>query len=200
MNRREFVVTLVLLLVGAALVLLAGTQTWISGGGSGPDPMTDHVQGNSGASAARALGLVALAAVLGVPATRGWLRRIVGALLGLVGLGTVASSLVFRATVGYVVPGDGTVPVPQTVSPTLWPYVSVLGGVLITVVGVLTAVRGQRWPGMGARYDAPAKRPSADDTWSALDRGEDPTDPGAAPSGAAEHNGQSSRQQSEHER
>ena len=55
------------------------------------------------------------------------------------------------------------------------------GGALVAVAGAATLARGPAWPGMGARYDAPARPAPARredtpiDQWRALDRGEDPT-------------------------
>lgn len=47
-------------------------------------------------------------------------------------------------------------------------------GALLAAAGVLVAVRGPRWPALGAKYEAPAA-PTDRDAWDALDRGEDPT-------------------------
>jgi len=61
----------------------------------------------------------------------------------------------------------------------LWWLVSVTGGVVLAVGGILTAARGARWPGMSARYERSAPRKAAEDDpsalWKSLDRGEDPT-------------------------
>ena len=69
----------------------------------------------------------------------------------------------------------------------------VLSGLLSAISGVLVASRGHRWGGMSAKYDAPVddgtaadRQDSAEDAerarlradaslWSALDRGDDPT-------------------------
>jgi hypothetical protein len=61
-----------------------------------------------------------------------------------------------------------------------WWIPSLAGGVLLAAAGLLTVVRGRRWPGMSARYDRPgtAPPPAGDDPasmWKALDRGDDPT-------------------------
>ncbi|WP_042367160.1 Trp biosynthesis-associated membrane protein, partial [Streptacidiphilus neutrinimicus] len=80
-----------------------------------------------------------------------------------------------------------------SVTHSAWPWFAALGGVLVVGAGVLTVLRGAAWPGMSARYDAPAGKRSAAgprrgaaakapagqatpaDLWKALDRGEDPT-------------------------
>jgi hypothetical protein len=60
-----------------------------------------------------------------------------------------------------------------------WWVLSLVGGVLLAASGLLTAVRGRRWPGMSSRYERPGPaRPATDDPaslWKALDRGDDPT-------------------------
>ena len=48
-------------------------------------------------------------------------------------------------------------------------------GVLLAVTGVLVAIRGPRWPALGARYEVPGRPPADRDVWAAQDRGEDPT-------------------------
>lgn len=59
--------------------------------------------------------------------------------------------------------------------------------IALLAAGVLTAVRGTRWPGLTRRYGDAAGAESGGepvDLWRALDRGEDPTT-GAATSGDA---------------
>jgi uncharacterized membrane protein (TIGR02234 family) len=70
--------------------------------------------------------------------------------------------------------------VPHVAVHAVWPVLSAICGVLVVAAGVLIAVRGHRWQGMSARYEAqparadnPVKAAAA--LWSALDRGEDPT-------------------------
>jgi uncharacterized membrane protein (TIGR02234 family) len=66
---------------------------------------------------------------------------------------------------------------------------AIAAGVLGAAAGLLAVLRGAGWPAMGRRYEragadtarGPA-RPLTDDdraqaAWTALDRGEDPTDP-----------------------
>jgi uncharacterized membrane protein (TIGR02234 family) len=74
-----------------------------------------------------------------------------------------------------------------------WAVLSCLCGVLVLLAGALVAWRGHRWGAMSAKYEAPvgegqpaARFESAEDAersrlradasmWSALDRGDDPT-------------------------
>ncbi|MBM7787523.1 Trp biosynthesis-associated membrane protein [Tenggerimyces flavus] len=169
--RRELLVGIGLVLVGSALALLASTQVWLSAG--------VPVQGATGrtmSSGAFALALVGLAGLVAVFATRGVARRVVGVLVVLAGAGLVWMSVWGWGWVA-VDTDPGIAADPQPWGPTAWPWVSVAGGVLVLLGGLLTVLRGGRWPGMSSRYDRPSSqtRSGEDDTWRALDRGEDPT-------------------------
>jgi uncharacterized membrane protein (TIGR02234 family) len=172
-------------LVSGAVVLLAQGRTWARiDGAFGPRAMSGRVF----TGALTTLGLVALAGVVAVAATRRRSRVPVGLALAVCGAAVVAIALdairdtegpvyaAYRApaAVGEVV---AVAPVAWPVHETAWPYATVGAGLLLAATGVLVAVRGPRWAALGARYDAPtAPRPRTDaDLWSALDRGEDPT-------------------------
>jgi len=149
---RELAAACALTLAGALVVLLAGGQRWV------PAHLADPTTGSRLAPAAHALALVALAGVVALLAARRWGRIVVGA--ALVVTGVVIASV--------AVPRLGTAGV-------LWPALTRLGGLLVLAAGALTVFRGRTWPALGARYDAPAARPTDADAWAALDRGEDPT-------------------------
>lgn len=171
------------LLLAAAALWLSSSVTWIAA--TGPEE-----KGNTGGelvSALLPLAGLALAAVAAVLATSGWLRRVVGVLIGLAGLWaawlTVAPvhpvhhgldvlpddirAAILRAdteVTGQVVLGRGLVG---------------LAAVLLLCAAALLVWRGQRMPKLGAKYQAPgAERPPPDpdrELWEKLDRGEDPT-------------------------
>lgn len=110
-----------------------------------------------------------LALVLGVVATRGWARVVVGVLLALLGL-SVAVGYTW-ATVGGS--GEGEVSA-----------LAILGGALAALVGGWTVRRGRTWPSMGSRYEragAASRRAPRLSDWEALDRGIDPTTDPADP-------------------
>lgn len=174
-GRRELVVGLAVILAGAALVLLAGTQPWAtvptSGSVAEPASVEAALKGSAISPGARALGLVGLAGIVALLATRRVGRRVVGVLLALAGLAVCGLSLFWTADPPALL-GDASTAVERT----YWSWVSVAGGVLLLAGGVLAAIRSSRWPGMGSRYDAPARaKAKDDDPWAALDRGEDPT-------------------------
>jgi uncharacterized membrane protein (TIGR02234 family) len=139
-----------------------------------------------------ALGLVGLAGVVGLLATRRWGRLAVGAVLAAAGLAVAVTSvprvavpgaaevrdvLVDSGKAGGVAPGAA---VTATAVPA-WPLLAALGGLLLAAGGVAVVLRGRHWPTMSTRYEKPAARPAAAPTdaglWDALDRGHDPTAP-----------------------
>jgi uncharacterized membrane protein (TIGR02234 family) len=191
------------------------------------------VSGNDLVPVAEALALAALAGLIAVIATRGVARRAVGVLLALFGAGAGAAALtaVTAATVLSVAAGKvaspesaalsgsagsttsgssgsgavviGGTPGHAIMSGTPWQAAVIVGALLIFAAGLATALRGQDWPVMSARYDAPgaheaaaadspadqgrAARPSdAASMWESLNGGEDPTeDDPADPADAA---------------
>ncbi len=195
--RRELVAALAAAALGAALTLLAGGQAWaeITARRRPPlPPVTAVVTGGEAAPLAPAAALVLLAAAGALLAVRGAGRVAVGLLMVLAGAGIAWSS-------GRVLGGADVVSdrlrsfgVPASaltvdVAPT-WPVVAVVGSVLGIAAGLLAVVRGRRWPAMGRRYErsagtafgavpplpAAADEQRAQSAWTALDRGEDPTE------------------------
>lgn len=164
-------------LLSGALILLAAGRPWVDV--SYPDrPRT--VSGSAFVGSLTTWGLVALAGVVAVAATRRWGRIPVGGALVAAGASVAALSVDVIRDVELRVLEDAVLRrlthAPTAVELTGWPYVAVLAGGLLALTGVLVAARGPRWAGLSAKYDAPADRPRTDaDLWAALDRGEDPT-------------------------
>ena len=200
--RRELVAALVAAALGAALTLLAGGQAWaeITARRQPPlPPVTAAVTGGEAAPLAPAAALVLIAAAGALLAVRGTGRVVVGLLMVLAGVGIAWSS--GRVLGGADVVSDRLrsfgVPASALTSDlaATWPVLAVVGGGLGIAAGLLAVVRGRRWPAMGRRYErsdgtAPgAARPvpaatdeqRAQSAWTALDRGEDPTDGPADP-------------------
>jgi uncharacterized membrane protein (TIGR02234 family) len=189
-----FALALLLDLLGAGGALLVSTRTWqtITVPRSAPLPDVEvGISGRTVDSAPTALALVALAAVVAVLATRGLARRIVGGVLALAGVGLIWRALVSADAVSaqraraLVSERKATVDV-STVVPYVdmhgaWPVVTVLCGVLVAGSGAFIAWRGHHWQVMSARYEAQPSEPEdqaklAASLWTAIDRGEDPTD------------------------
>ncbi|MFV2009219.1 MULTISPECIES: Trp biosynthesis-associated membrane protein [unclassified Micromonospora] len=192
-------------LAGAGLVLYAAGRDWAVEVTGRPVPLPAVEVARTGADVLPwlpAVALVGLAGTGAVLATRGLARRLVGALLAVLGVAMAAGGLTVLLTgAGPAGPTtDSTVSAPQ------WPAATVVGAVLLAAGGSVTALRSRQWPAMGARYErsrpgggrsgADGSGPGADgraaglggrsrrstlDAWNALDRGEDPTDddPGA---------------------
>ncbi|MGV9214756.1 Trp biosynthesis-associated membrane protein [Micromonospora sp. RB23] len=182
-GRRELTYAMLLCLAGAGLALWMATRGWSVEVTARPAPLPPVRATRSGAALLPwlpALAVVALAGGGAVLATRGRVRRLLGVLLGVLGLAVSAGA-------GYGLVADlGGVVSRQ------WPALCLVGGLLVAVGGGWTALRGGGWPAMGARYERPARTvtesrsttaaapgPMAGrrttEAWDALDRGEDPT-------------------------
>jgi uncharacterized membrane protein (TIGR02234 family) len=198
--RREFLVVLAAAALGAALALVAGGQDWVEITAQRRPPLppvTALASGGEVAPLTPAAALVLLAAAGALLAVRGAGRVAVGLLMVLAGAGIVWSSgrvlggadVVSERLRSFGVPASDLA---TDVAPA-WPVVAVLGGVLGIAAGLLAAVRGRRWPSMGRRYERPGgggpvpapvvtDEQRARSAWTALDRGEDPTEgPGHRP-------------------
>lgn len=176
---REAVLVLGAGVLAAGFLLLAVGRTWASFAVATPGVprYEEALTGRDLAPAALGFGLAALAGVLAVLATRGWGRRVAGAVVALCGAGSAVATAVavgFGGTVRHEVAFSGlTVEADYNA----WPVLTMVAAVLCALAGAVTVWRGPRWPGMGARYEAPRKREREQepDMWRAFDRGDDPT-------------------------
>lgn len=173
LGRRSYSLTLVVLLLAGAAVLASAAMPWALAGvplieGSGRSTQQAWA-GSLLAPLAQATGVVALAGVGGIIATRRAGRMIVGLLLFLAGAsGAWASARVMTGGV-VAVPGSG-----EPASLTWWPWVALAGCLLVALVGGLTVAIGRRWPRLGGRYEG-RRNPSGASPWDAMDAGQDPT-------------------------
>ncbi len=155
--------------------------------------------GNQLAGGLSALALAALAAGAALISTKGRGRVAVGVLAALVGAGSVALSVHTLTKAGSLATSTGQVTsvarsghlAPLPTSATGWPIAAILAGVIIAVAGVIGTRGTAASQGLSSRYEppAPANPPGPESqadtgdakpedeaaTWSALDRGEDPT-------------------------
>jgi hypothetical protein len=178
--RREYVRVLGALLAGGVVALVVAQATWVV---AGQAQLSTALRGTEVAPAVVACSLVAMAGAVGVLATRGAGRRLVGVVLVLVGLALVVQPVsVLLDPAGAArhplaqLPGGSTGALDLTVS-WWWAVLAALGGCAVALGGGWTAARGGRWATMAARYEAPSARRAASraDAWTLLDRGEDPT-------------------------
>ncbi len=173
----------VLGMVSVLLLLLSGSRTWVNG------TISDVVLANStvtvgGSSAAPVLtagALVGAAAVVAV-LTAGRVARLIAALLaglaGVIAL-TAALGVVRDPSAAVAAKAAGTTGRSGEVAArgvlTFWPWVGVLGALLLIATGVLAYLGGRRWTGLSSKYEppsAPRRRLSA---WDQLSSGADPT-------------------------
>jgi uncharacterized membrane protein (TIGR02234 family) len=190
-----------LLVGGGALALLAGGRGWQTVTAVRTRPLTGEVLSVTGRTlhpAVTALAVVALAGIVGVLATRGRARRVIGGVLvvvggvlvwqsltGLAAMTTAHAHSVLRDARGGV--GLDTVVALRVVVHPTWPVLAAVGGVLVAVAGVLTLVWGARWSGLSRRYESPQPASTDAGMWTALDGGLDPTaDPAPDPSARTE--------------
>lgn len=181
---RELAAAVGLCLLGAALVLLALSRPWLTLRLGAAPPLPSRrvdIRGAHLVPGARALGLLGLAGVAALPATRRLGRVLVGLLLVGAGAGVVADIARALADPRAALVRSGS-PAQDGAGLGVWPWVAIAGAVLIGAAGLLAVVRGRRWSELSARYDAPsAPRPQREPSlWEQLDRGEDPTSAGSA--------------------
>ncbi|MFL6129777.1 MAG: Trp biosynthesis-associated membrane protein [Mycobacteriales bacterium] len=206
MAPRVLVVVLVVALAcaaGGGLALLGAGRPWLRLTARRRPPFSDvmlELTGRDLEPLVAALGLVGLAGVVGLLATRRWGRLAVGAVLAAAGLAVAVGSVPRVAAPGagrarelLVDSGRaGGVAADAAVTATavpLWPLVAGLGGLLLVAGGVAVVLRGRRWPTMSARYEKPARSEAARSEaarsevklWDALDSGQDPTAPAERP-------------------
>lgn len=188
-----FALALLLDLLGAGGALLISVRSWQTVSAARPAPLADltvSVTGRTVDAAPTALALVALAGVVAVLATRGVVRRVVGGVLALAGVGLVWRAIAGGAAVSparartLVAGQHGGVSAadlsPHVATHPIWPMLTVVCGLLVVASGGLVAARGHRWRGMSGRYErTPDEQQeqarAATTLWTALDRGDDPT-------------------------
>lgn len=170
--------------VGGGLILLASGRQWahaaITAPGAGE--ATLQVTGHNVSPALPGLGIALLALAAAVLAASGTFRRVVGLLVLVVAAAAVAAAVTAPSNVDSALQNRevGAAGIAVHASANGWWVLAAIGGAIALVVGAFTVVRGQQWSGLGARYDAPARKARATDSsttaWDALDRGEDPTE------------------------
>jgi uncharacterized membrane protein (TIGR02234 family) len=174
------------LLVGGAVALIGSGQPWWRAAGEGVVLKFSGTQATGGLS--QALAIVALAGTLLMLALRNRGRRIIGALLVLVGVGLagVGGGLGMRPSADAIGSQVHGVSLADTLSATIWPWIFVVSGVLVTVGAMLTMITAGTWPSRSDRFRPGSSRseaPASDDPaelWKAMDAGVDPTaDPSA---------------------
>ncbi len=170
-GRRELSAAIGAAVVGAALMLVLAGRPWVTVTATRTPPLPPLVHTISGSTAEpllTALGIVGLAGVVALLATRALGRAVVGVLLTAAGalaavraasaLGGVsaarAEALLAEAGPMVGVPADARISATAHGGTVV---VVLIGALLLAAAGALTVLRGSRWPAMGARYDAPVE-------------------------------------------
>jgi uncharacterized membrane protein (TIGR02234 family) len=176
--------------VGAGVVLLTIGRGWAHGDVTQPITFKVTATGAQLTGVPYALGLAGIAGALALFAVRRIGRYLVGAVLALAGAGTVyavadrLSSLDQALHTQAGIQGLGSDTKISNIDNSLWPYLTILGGVILCVAGIYTLARGRGWSGLGSRYEAPAAQAAAKpvsemttrDLWDAQGRGRDLTE------------------------
>lgn len=168
---------ILLLLVGAGLLWLSSRLTWDWDRQFSPIRGTVVVMENGGQAAAALtpLALLALAAIAAVLAIGGWVRRIIGVLVGFAGLAAIWVG-------ANGVPGVfGTHPAGYPRSQVIAGHLTaVLAGVCVVIAAVQIVRHADGMPKLGGNYQAPGaprrRRDPDAEMWQALSQGEDPTE------------------------
>ncbi|WP_433714816.1 TIGR02234 family membrane protein [Nocardia sp. CA-084685] len=212
-KRRYPVGAIVLLAIAAAALWGSSRMTWVTVSSTDglTEPRTDKLNGGVWFGALTPLALVLLAAIAAVLATRGWLRRMFGVLIGLVAAVTAVPAFALltrsgataaRAATLAELPGRATVT--EVVTSQFPAVLSLLGALAAFAAGVLLARMPEDAGRLSGKYDNPVFRraaateevtrqraaDAADDNgqlservlWDALDAGTDPTEPGGSAS------------------
>ena len=181
---RAYGLTLVLLLVGAVLLLWSATRVWVTATSAttGLPGVGVALTGGQVLPVVSGVGLLLLAGIAGVIATRGLVRVIVGLVL------LVASAVALEATIAFGRGGMSAAVEAVTsvtggtaaqVSASGWWWLALAGALAGLVASGLTVALGHHWPSLGSRYQRDKGGSAAANTpaqmWDAMDRGEDPT-------------------------
>lgn len=175
-SRRPLWMIIIGLLAGAGLLWASSKLAWAWSVEVTPlhGKVVDARDGGSQAPALIPLALLSIAAIAAALATRGWVRRVVGALVVLAGLGMIA--VAFTQLAGVFGTHPNGYPLSQVILAHVLP---VLAGLLVGWAGSLIVRGAKSLPGLGANYETPAggkrKRDPDDELWLALSEGEDPT-------------------------
>jgi uncharacterized membrane protein (TIGR02234 family) len=170
------------LIIGSALALIGTSQPWWRALGEGVVVRFSGTEATGGLS--QALAIVALAGTLLMLALRTRGRRVIGALLLLIGLAIAAlggvrlqpSAETVRSEVREVSLADAF-----QLHATVWPWVFAFSGLLVAVGATLTMITAGTWPSGSTRFQpgpSNAEASAFDDPaelWKAMDAGVDPT-------------------------
>jgi uncharacterized membrane protein (TIGR02234 family) len=170
------------LLLGGGLALVGSAQPWWRAVGEGVVVKFSGTQATGGLS--QALAIVALAGTLLMLALRTRGRRVIGALLLLVGAGiAIVGGLRLRPSADAVRSQVREVSLADAfhLSATVWLWIFAIAGVLVAGGALLTMTTAGTWPSGSDRFQPGSSKTvvsaSEDpaELWKAMDAGVDPT-------------------------
>ncbi|MFD4368743.1 TIGR02234 family membrane protein [Rhodococcus sp. NPDC058521] len=197
-TRRSSVIAVACLALAALALWASSRMVWVSfvsSDGLGEDRTVD-LDGGTWAAALTPLALTLVAAIAASFAVKGWVLRVLGVLVALVGVAAavpvvqliVSGASDERSAQLAELPGRADV---RDVHASFGPAALTAIGVVAALVAAVTLLRRPREDaGLSAKYDAPAARRAAAQRgnesgdepqsqrvmWDALDAGDDPTD------------------------
>ncbi|RZI89801.1 MAG: peptidase [Microbacterium sp.] len=196
MTKRFRSTSVLLILGGGVLALIASTQTWLDAVLSDTVAEPLAVAGATAVPLLAPLSLAALALSLALTIVGPVLRHAFGVIAIAIGVALTASAWRIAAerpidavasavTEATGLTGAETVAaLVSQITATPWPALTVAASLLVAAGGALTLATAHRWPGSGRRFRtesavenrAQGSRPhDAIDSWDDLTRGDDPT-------------------------
>ena len=179
--RRIKLSLILLILVASGLALLAWTQTWVNitiGAQTGVE-LALEVDGATASPALTALALAGLALAGALTIAGPVIRLVLGVLEILLGVSVfIASYSVVQdpaaasgpaVTDATGIAGNHSIELSVTAaSVTAWPFVALVGGVVMVLAGLAVIVTSRRWPGSTQRFQAVALAPTDASSAAAL--------------------------------
>ncbi|NUL47181.1 Trp biosynthesis-associated membrane protein [Cellulosimicrobium funkei] len=147
-------------LAAGAVILGTGAQTWIESAGlSGLATTSVTTTGNQAAAVVPAMGLVGMAAGIALSMARRigrWVAAVLMVLAGLVaGFSAVNAALdPASAAQAQVSEASGTTADAGSYAVTVWPWLTLVGGVLLLLCGLAVLVLGRGWV-TSRRHESP---------------------------------------------
>lgn len=185
-------------LIIAALALIGWSQPWyvVTLAGSLDGHVALDVGGDVGAPAVAALALASAAGFAAIAISGGFFRGVLAVLEIILGGCIILSAVVALNDPVSVVAGavtevsglagrEAITPLIGEISATVWPFVTLVAGAVLAIIGLAILITGRMWPGTGRRYE-PVRSETPDglendssDTavshWDELSGGLDPT-------------------------
>ncbi|MBN9214300.1 MAG: peptidase [Microbacterium sp. SCN 70-200] len=197
MIARARTISVVAIILGGTIAIIASTQTWLEVTLRVGATTSLPVPGAAAFPLLAPLSLAALALGLALSIVGRVLRYVFGVIAAAIGVGLLIGS----GRIGIEQPLDAVAAavteatglsgasaiadLVASLAVTAWPFAAAAAGVLVLVGGLLTVLTAHRWRAGGRRYrrdaavtDAPSgSRPyDAIDSWDDLSHGQDPTD------------------------